>query len=113
MSTDYIALANPNDFNETYADVPHLSAFASTLAAHRGGIVVAVEGNFTSINDTVHAAYDLMDEHGFEPTYLCMMGDAKALPFGYRSFECYNEDGYPDQNPVASDNPYANRDDND
>ncbi len=112
METDYLIVANPNDFNESFADVPHLSTFASTLAAYRGGIVLTVEGNYTNIYNTTHTAVPLMEEYGMEPTFLAMMGDAKALPFGYQSFECYNEDGYPDQNPVASDNDYANFDDN-
>ena len=109
---NYITVTNPNDYNETYADVPHLSAFAGTLAAYRGGIVLAVNANYTNIYDTTHTAVPMMEEHGFEAEYLVMMGDAKALPFGYTSFECYNEDGYPDQNPVASDNMYVNFDDN-
>jgi hypothetical protein len=109
---NYITVANPNDFNETYADVPHLSAFASTLAAYRGGIVLTVDANHTDIYDATHAAVPMFEDMGFEAEFLTMMGDAKALPFGYMSFECYNEDGYPDQNPVASDNPYADFDDN-
>jgi len=112
IEPDYITVANPNDFNETYADVPHLSAFAGTLAAYRGGIIITVNANYTNINDMTHTVVPMMEEYGFEARFLCMMGDAKALPFGYRSFECYNEDGYPDQNPVASDNDYVNFDDN-
>lgn len=112
IEPNYITVANPNDFNESYADVPHLSAFASTLAAYRGGIVLTVEANFTDIYDATHAAVPMFEERGFEVEYLTMMGDAKALPFGYMSFECYNEDGYPDQNPVASDNMYVNFDEN-
>ena len=112
MEPDYITVTNPNDFNETYADVPHLSAFASTLAAYRGGIVLTVNANHTNINSTVHTAAEIMEEHGFTPKFLAMMGDAKALPFGYRSFQRYVDAGMPNQNPVASDNPYANFDDN-
>ena len=112
IEADYITVANPNDHNESYADVPHLSAFAGTLAAYRGGIVLTVDANYTDINEATHAAVPLFEEHGHEARFLCMMGDAKALPFGYRSFECYNEDGFPDQNPVASDNDYVNFDDN-
>ena len=112
IEADYITVANPNDSNESYADVPHLSAFASTLAAYRGGIILTVKGNHTNIYDMTHAAVPMFDDNGLEARFICMMGDAKALPFGYDSFECYNEDGYPDQNPVASDNLYANFDEN-
>jgi len=110
MDPDYITVTNPNDFNETYADVPHLSAFAATLAAFRGGIVLTINANFTDINETVHSAVPLMEDHGFEAKFLCMMGDAKAIPFGYASFQRYDDAGMSSHNPVASDNLYANFD---
>ena len=112
VSPNYITVTNPNDHNTTRADVPHLSAFSSTLAAFRGGIILTVEGAFEDIYHATHTAVPMFRDHGFEPEYLALVGDAKALPFGHMSFDCYIEDGYPEQNPVPSDNPYADFDDN-
>ena len=109
---DYITVANPEDFNESYADIPHLSAFSATLTAYRGGILLTVERNNTSINATIHSAVEKMEKHGFTPKFLAMVGDAKSLPFNHRYFANYDEDGYPGENPVPSDNPYADIDGN-
>ncbi len=109
MDTNYLIVTNPTD-DEGFADVPHISAFASQLAAFRGAVILTTGSNGTEINDSVHQAYEQMDEHGFTPEFLCMVGDADALRFLHRSFENYVEDGFPEENPVPSDNWYADRD---
>jgi len=107
--TSYLVVTNPGD-DDGRADVPHLSAFASLLAVHRNALILTAGPNGTDINASVHDAYEYMDLAGFDPEYLCMFGDAKALEFMYRHFDNYEEDGMPSENPVPADDWYADRD---
>jgi len=109
IELDYLTVVNPNDFNETYADVPHLSACGALLAAHHNSLILTVEGNSTELdyrNETANMTYNLthraymeLAAYGMEVRYICMVGDARSLPF------MYSEMG-------PSDNPYADLDGN-
>jgi len=80
---DYITVVDPWDSNETIADVPHQSALAPVLNAFRGGLVAACRPTADSINETVKIALNITGEHGMDPTFICMFGDAYSLPFVY------------------------------
>lgn len=107
--TDYLVVTNPMDV-EGAADVPHLSAYAGLLAVHRDAVLLTAGPNGTEINASIHEAYRSMEAAGFEPHYLCMVGDADALRFMYRHFDNYDEDGMPSENPVPADNWYTDLD---
>ncbi len=108
---DYIVVANPWDLDEDSADVAGLSAFAGPIAAFRNAIILPCVADNITIDIQIKAAAALLESYGMGLHFLLMMGDAKALPFSYRSYDRYDEAGYPEQNPVASDNVYANFDD--
>jgi len=111
VSYDYILVTNPWDENEERADVPGLSSLAGTMAAFRKALVLPCPANNFTIDAQIKATAALMESFGMSPHYLLLMGDPTALPFSYKSYKRYDEAGYPDQNPVASDNVYANFDD--
>ena len=108
---DYILVTNPGDANEDQADVVGLSSLAGTMAAFRNAIILTTPHSNITIDARIKETAALMESHGMDLNFLLLMGDPTALNFSYRSYDRYVEAGYPDQNPVASDNVYANFDD--
>jgi len=80
---DYITVVNPWDHNETIADVPHQSALAPVLNSYRGGVVLACPPHNETINLLVHETLNHSLDRGMDPGFICMYGDAYALPFIY------------------------------
>ncbi len=102
---DYLTVVNPWDHNETIADVPHQSALAPELNAFRGGVVVACPAHNLTINERIHDTLNLSLEHGMDPTFICMFGDAYALPFIHDYIDQFRHD-------CPTDNAYADLDGN-
>ena len=112
VSYDYIIVTNPGDVDEEHADVPGLSSLAGTMAGFRNAIILTCPYSNITIDVRIKETAAILESHGMSLRFLLLMGDAKALNFSYRSYDRYDEAGYPDQNPAASDNVYANFDDN-
>ena len=108
-SYDYITIANPWDY-EGNADIPGLSAFSAPISVFRNALILPCISNNTSIDNQIKATKSIMENNSMELRFLLMMGDPQALPFNYNSYARYGANS--DQNPVASDNLYANFDDN-
>jgi len=102
---DYLTVVNPWDHDETVADVPHQSSLAPVLNSYRGGVVLACPANNITINETIHATLNISKEHGMDPTFICMFGDAYALPFIYEYDPQLGKDS-------PTDNVYADLDGN-
>lgn len=109
MSYDYLTVTNPWDF-EGNADIPGLSAFSAPISVYRKGLILPCISDNITIDGQIKTTSAIMENQGMELRFLLMMGDPTALPFHYNSYDRYGANS--DQNPVASDNLYANFDDN-
>lgn len=103
LATEYLAAVNPAD--RDLNDGPKQSMLGPVLAARRDGLVVTLPDSQDP--DDIQAALDgYQDDLGRHPTWLALMGSARAIPFA----RVDNPLGWEDTPELMTDAPYAQAD---